>query len=128
MWRIGIWGIAGDALWRTWPPKGWGGSPAARVGGLGDDSGVGPPRCLRVQIPCQQTYRSLGSRLARDTPERVFAAGVYSPVAPGVAVSAGRGPGNRGKIGRASCRERVCQYGYIAGVAVSLKKKPYNTR
>src|SRR3546814_21182924 len=77
MWRIGIWGIAGDALWRTWPPKGWGGSPAARVGGLGDDSGVGPPRCLRVQIPCQQTYRSLGSRLARDTPERVFAAGVY---------------------------------------------------
>src|SRR3546814_13946632 len=27
------------------------------------------------------------------------------------------------KIGRASCRERVCQYVWIAGVAVSLKKK-----
>src|SRR3546814_19613704 len=26
-------------------------------------------------------------------------------------------------IGRASCRERVCQYVYISGVAVSLKKK-----
>src|SRR3546814_12585652 len=28
-----------------------------------------------------------------------------------------------GKIGRASCRARVCQYVEIAGVAVSLKKK-----
>src|SRR3546814_17805656 len=27
------------------------------------------------------------------------------------------------KIGRASCRERVCQYVYISLVAVSLKKK-----
>src|SRR3546814_14943303 len=27
------------------------------------------------------------------------------------------------EIGRASCRERVCQYGYITVVAVSLKKK-----
>src|SRR3546814_20076969 len=27
------------------------------------------------------------------------------------------------EIGRASCRERVCQSGSIAGVAVSLKKK-----
>src|SRR3546814_19110526 len=27
------------------------------------------------------------------------------------------------KIGRASCRDRVCQYGYISGVAVSYKKK-----
>src|SRR3546814_16619545 len=26
------------------------------------------------------------------------------------------------EIGRASCRERVCQYVYISGVAVSLKK------
>src|SRR3546814_18224688 len=28
------------------------------------------------------------------------------------------------EIGRASCRERVCQYGLIPGVAVSLKTKP----
>src|SRR3546814_19705202 len=29
----------------------------------------------------------------------------------------------RPEIGRASCRERVCQYVYISVVAVSLKKK-----
>src|SRR3546814_15018756 len=29
------------------------------------------------------------------------------------------------QIGRASCRERVCQYVSISGVAVSLKKKKY---
>src|SRR3546814_17147981 len=31
-----------------------------------------------------------------------------------------------GEIGRASCRERVCQYVYISVVAVSLKKKQTN--
>src|SRR3546814_15309783 len=31
------------------------------------------------------------------------------------------------KIGRASCRERGCQYVYISLVAVSLKKKTSNT-
>src|SRR3546814_12543261 len=35
-------------------------------------------------------------------------------------------PAHAGQIGRASCRERVCQYGEISVVAVSLKKK-YNT-
>src|SRR3546814_12703678 len=30
-----------------------------------------------------------------------------------------------GEIGRASCRERVCQYVYISGVAGSLKKKTH---
>src|SRR3546814_18241001 len=29
------------------------------------------------------------------------------------------------EIGSASCRERVCQYVWISGVAVSLKKKKY---
>src|SRR3546814_7930157 len=33
---------------------------------------------------------------------------------------------NHEKIGRASCRERVCQYVSISVVAVSLKKKEYN--
>src|SRR3546814_12590775 len=32
------------------------------------------------------------------------------------------------KIGRASCRERVCQYGKISVAAVSLKKKQKNKR
>src|SRR3546814_19684589 len=31
--------------------------------------------------------------------------------------------GDAGQIGRASCRERVCQYVSISVVAVSLKKK-----
>src|SRR3546814_20356716 len=30
------------------------------------------------------------------------------------------------QIGRASCRERVCQYGLSTEVAVSLKKKTWN--
>src|SRR3546814_12080506 len=34
-----------------------------------------------------------------------------------------RGRPQGGEIGRASRRERVCQYVYISGVAVSLKKK-----
>src|SRR3546814_12876431 len=33
------------------------------------------------------------------------------------------GCGRRQKIGRASCRERVCPYGLITVVAVSIKKK-----
>src|SRR3546814_13686519 len=33
------------------------------------------------------------------------------------------GPGAGRKIGRASCGERVCQYGYISGGAVALQKK-----
>src|SRR3546814_18668848 len=33
-----------------------------------------------------------------------------------------------GPIGRASCRERVCQYVYISVVAVSLKKKRHKTK
>src|SRR3546814_13642115 len=32
-------------------------------------------------------------------------------------------PVHREPIGRASCRERVCQYGSISGGAVELKKK-----
>src|SRR3546814_13201622 len=32
-------------------------------------------------------------------------------------------PGSASEIGRASCRERVCQYVLIPVVAVSLKKK-----
>src|SRR3546814_20017342 len=35
--------------------------------------------------------------------------------------------GGGSKIGRASCRERVCQYVSISVVAVSLKKKIHNT-
>src|SRR3546814_18950884 len=35
----------------------------------------------------------------------------------------GEGIPDRTKIGRASCRERVCQYVQMSAVAVSLKKK-----
>src|SRR3546814_12301866 len=36
--------------------------------------------------------------------------------------------GQAQEIGRASCRERVCQYVSISVVAVSLKKKKINTK
>src|SRR3546814_18783024 len=36
-------------------------------------------------------------------------------------------PAERLEIGSASCRESVCQYGEISGVAVSLKKKETKT-
>src|SRR3546814_11945255 len=39
------------------------------------------------------------------------------------ALSLKRRSRTRSKIGRASGRESVCQYGYISGVAVQLKKK-----
>src|SRR3546814_12571785 len=44
---------------------------------------------------------------------------------PGYEVTAGSVTfmGENLQIGRASCRERVCQYVEISGVAVSLKKK-----
>src|SRR3546814_12272717 len=32
---------------------------------------------------------------------------------------------NPGQIGSASCRERVCQYVYVSGVAVSFKKNKH---
>src|SRR3546814_18128168 len=56
----------------------------------------------------------------------------------GLALVAGQGVGlhseerqQRGagvQIGRASCRESVCQYVSISGVAVSLKKKNYTPK
>src|SRR5690606_12498095 len=94
-----IWGIAGDSWWGTRPPERVGrlaGLPAWAAWAKG--SGVGPPRCLRVQIPRQKTCWSLGSGLARDTPARVFAAGVYSPVTPGVGGFRARARDNCGII------------------------------
>src|SRR3546814_16008456 len=38
-----------------------------------------------------------------------------------------RPPTVHDKIGRASCRERVCQYVWFSLVAVSLQNKPANT-
>src|SRR3546814_12842333 len=43
------------------------------------------------------------------------------PQKPGPAISAP--PDHNAEIGRASCRERVCQYVSISVVAVALKKK-----
>src|SRR3546814_12435843 len=49
---------------------------------------------------------------------------IQQPVNRGYAShDAAHGHGYRKKIGRASCRERVCQYVEISAVAVSLKKK-----
>src|SRR3546814_17537695 len=40
--------------------------------------------------------------------------------------TAGRGPVGIEQIGKASCRERVCQYVWISVVEVSLKNKTIN--
>src|SRR3546814_19311646 len=47
----------------------------------------------------------------------------FSPVETGLIVAVPYAIGAVAKIGRASCRERVCQYVEISVVAVSLKKK-----
>src|SRR3546814_15239168 len=52
-------------------------------------------------------------------------AGAFGPNRPpldGIAAYEGR-PEGSGEIGRASSRGRVCQYGYVSVVAVSLHKK-----
>src|SRR3546814_15546302 len=61
-------------------------------------------------------------------PAIAAALGLLRPVHLDPAVRTGeramlRGIGREFEIGRASCRERVCQYVWISGVAVSLKKK-----
>src|SRR3546814_18133316 len=58
---------------------------------------------------------ALGRAFAGKHADRVFAAAPVRIHAAGVRIVA--------EIGRASCRERVCQYVSISVVAVSLKKK-----
>src|SRR3546814_15105393 len=55
----------------------------------------------------------------RADPAQAFAA--RTRLAPAHRLGPGKGADNQ--IGRASCRERVCQYVYISVVAVSLQKK-----
>src|SRR3546814_14203286 len=71
--------------------------------------------------------RHLGGALAHDQHphDRSGGAGVALPGAPG-GVSHPPRLGRR-PIGRASCRERVCQYVSISVVAVSLKKKKHKS-
>src|SRR3546814_16978652 len=50
----------------------------------------------------------------------------FAPLHKAAADLYGTAVGQRQQIGRASCRERVCQYVLISVVAVSLKKKKKN--
>src|SRR3546814_15676028 len=86
------------------------------------------------------TLGALGCIIAGGHPLSVLTAFVASPLTPlHPALSSGmvsaaveawmRKPTYRDfQIGRASCRERVCQYVSISGVAVSLKKKKNNKK
>src|SRR3546814_12932239 len=96
--------------------------------------GVGHERDLGEEVD----HGALGivaGELARDGDEliEVLQAGLVLRVAAGaqrVEIAAlveqqRQALGDRGEIGRASCRERVCQYVSVSVVAVSLQQKRY---
>src|SRR3546814_12725539 len=77
--------------------------------------GVEPPESI-----CKGSSTSMSSRancgMERATVPRKMT----------IEVVANRCSAAPAKIGRASCRERVCQYVEISGVAVSLKNRKYH--
>src|SRR3546814_17175838 len=81
-----------------------------------------PPFMLNGQAPCA---RSSGAVLRLSCVLRACPALAGTTTSEALASSAIEGAQHlvRHEIGRASCRERVCQYVYISVVAVSLKKK-----
>src|SRR3546814_13021801 len=103
-----------------------------------------PPRSTRTNtlFPYTTLFRS-SEAVRPDLPRCPRATGAVAAAQAGVDLRAGDLPGQprhprrlpahaaqpqpalhgRQQIGRASCRERVCQYVYISLVAVSLKKK-----
>src|SRR3546814_15242185 len=110
------------------------------------------PGCSALNSPepegCQKLASS-GAILSRKlnqglcvTPTNILTTNITMTVWVPLAMSAFHNPGRvpakpasgmtppllltKDKIGRASCRERVCQYVSISVVAVSLKKKKYN--
>src|SRR3546814_18262631 len=70
---------------------------------------------IRLDLAVKASALSIGLNISPQTPE------------PGQCWIVGTSPtgilGREGEIGRASCRERVCQYVSISVVAVSLKKQ-----
>src|SRR3546814_14127615 len=59
-----------------------------------------------------------GNRVLRYSTVRELVLGLEAVLVDGTVLSMK----NKGQIGRASCRVRVCKYGEFSGVAVSLKK------
>src|SRR3546814_15798802 len=99
--------------------------PGSGIGDSGFDKAKSPPRhdCFPVPMPIdamtnpQSPIPNPGSGAKR----RYFGTdGIRGRVGE-APISADFVP-----IGRASCRERVCQYGEISVVAVALKKKKEN--
>src|SRR3546814_11006813 len=68
-----------------------------------------------------EVLRRLRQHAAIDRTAQVGGDALANPADLIEAAGAGAAPGD--KIGRASCRDRVCQYVSISVVAVSLKKK-----
>src|SRR3546814_19364121 len=86
------------------------------------DVGFGAER-RKLKIAVARQLDAGGAPCALDRPRTVDAlCGASAPHISG----ADQRLGTRGQIGRASCRERVCQYVYISVGAVSLKKKTPN--
>src|SRR3546814_14733615 len=89
--------------------------------------GKGRRSCLFGELPaaCKGRWaKILGLRAFRQTllpPSRAARPGESRPSVPRPKSTICHNAS--GKIGRASCRERVCQYVSISVVAVSLKKK-----
>src|SRR3546814_15369435 len=87
-----------------------------------DLEGVAQVAADQQVVATQAVQHQLGDRgLRRSGDVQRGSATVFEVIASQNGAVA-QGDGNR-EIGRASCRERVCQYVSISVVAVSLKKK-----
>src|SRR3546814_14837935 len=91
--------------------QGAGDRGSVRAGVLRDGAAAVPAAVRRHQ----QAYFATGCQYSTDSPQ------------PGAAVVRGRAARPVQQLGRASCRERVCQYVWNWVLAVSLKKKNKHT-
>src|SRR3546814_13196255 len=93
-------------------------------GGIGrharDDD---PQRLSRFKIDMIETGASQGNQSRPLAVKRGEYVSIEAVVDEGADRTRSRRPRHRLQIGRASCRERVCQYVYISVVAVPLQKK-----
>src|SRR3546814_13599110 len=92
---------------------------ARQVGKLTGRRSLHCPRSLVARPPTASARRPSARRQGRRQGGRLFAQhnALASPTARRLRVR-----GRRRQLGRAACRERVCQYVSISVVAVSLKK------
>src|SRR3546814_17873805 len=90
--------------------------------------GAAPNAYAQATVPCVQNAGADGVLGTPDDPENTLECGLGAEASAPGATAYGSGAKATGKeamgeIGRASCRERVWQYGADQGGGVSLKKK-----